>query len=73
MHTASGHTQAFGDLRDTPIGLDGDTRRAVIDELQGVLADHLALYLTYLKHHWTEPKSSTNPSVEAIAACARQG
>ena len=45
MHTTSGHTRAFGDLRDTPIGMDGDTRRAVISELQGILADHLALTL----------------------------
>jgi DNA-binding ferritin-like protein len=51
--TISGVTQQFDELRDTPIGLSGDARRAVITALQPVLADHFALYLLYKKHHWT--------------------
>jgi starvation-inducible DNA-binding protein len=45
--------QAVGELLDTPIGLSGGSRRAVIGALTPVLADHLALYLLYKKHHWT--------------------
>jgi starvation-inducible DNA-binding protein len=45
--------RAFDELVDTPVGLPGEARRAVIDALQPVLADHLALYLAYKKHHWT--------------------
>jgi starvation-inducible DNA-binding protein len=57
--SASGHDalharpRAFDELEDTPVGLAGPGRRAVIDALQPVLADHLALYLLYKKHHWT--------------------
>jgi starvation-inducible DNA-binding protein len=45
--------RAMDELEDTPVGLSGAARRAVIDALQPVLADHLTLYLLYKKHHWT--------------------
>jgi starvation-inducible DNA-binding protein len=45
--------QAFDELRDTPVGLSGEARRAVIGALQPLIADHVALYLLYKKHHWT--------------------
>jgi starvation-inducible DNA-binding protein len=53
MTTLRTESQAIDELRDTPIGLPGEARRAVIAELQAVLADHIALYLLYKKHHWT--------------------
>ena len=53
MTTISRVTQEFDELRDTPVGLSGEARRAVIAAMQPVLADHLALYLLYKKHHWT--------------------
>jgi starvation-inducible DNA-binding protein len=53
MTTARGEIQAFDTLHDTPVGLPGDARRGMIAALQPVLADHLALYLLYKKHHWT--------------------
>jgi starvation-inducible DNA-binding protein len=45
--------RAFDDLEDIPMGLSGETRRAVIKALEPVLADHLALYLLYKTRHWT--------------------
>ncbi|MFI5529436.1 Dps family protein [Kitasatospora sp. NPDC051853] len=45
-------TQAFGTLKQLPIGLGHDTRLYACQRLNRVLADTQILYSLYKKHHW---------------------
>ena len=44
--------QAYGTLKDLPIGLDGNARTQSVATLNQVLADTMTLRDMYKKHHW---------------------
>jgi len=44
--------QAFGTLRQLPIGLSAEAREESADILNRILADTAILYALYKKHHW---------------------
>ncbi|MFJ9642190.1 Dps family protein [Streptomyces sp. NPDC004244] len=52
LHQKGGETQAFGTLKQLPIGLGHDTRMYACQRLNQVLADTQILYALYKKHHW---------------------
>ncbi|MEV0536497.1 DNA starvation/stationary phase protection protein [Kitasatospora sp. NPDC050463] len=52
LHQKGGETQAFGTLKQLPIGLGHDTRMYACQRLNRVLADTQILYSLYKKHHW---------------------
>lgn len=52
LHQKGAETQAFGTLKQLPIGLGHDTRMYACQRLNRVLADTQILYSLYKKHHW---------------------
>ncbi len=44
--------QAFGTLKELPLGLDSNVRSASVDSLNQTLADTMTLRDLYKKHHW---------------------
>ncbi|WP_371675940.1 Dps family protein [Streptomyces sp. NBC_01276] len=52
LHQKGAETQAFGTLKQLPIGLGHDTRMYGCQRLNRVLADTQILYSLYKKHHW---------------------
>lgn len=44
--------QAFGTLKDLPLGLEDNARAASVASLNQVLADTIAIRDLYKKHHW---------------------
>ncbi|MFD7836381.1 Dps family protein [Streptomyces sp. NPDC059761] len=52
LHQKGAQTQAFGTLKQLPIGLGHDTRMYACQRLNRALADTQILYSLYKKHHW---------------------
>lgn len=52
LHQRGREIQPYGTVRDLPIGLDAEARRRSAEMLNGVLADTIALFQLYKKHHW---------------------
>ncbi|MFD3335941.1 Dps family protein [Streptomyces sp. NPDC058700] len=52
LHQKGAETQAFGTLKQLPIGLGHDTRMYACQRLNRVLADTQILHSLYKKHHW---------------------
>ena len=45
-------TQAFGEPKSVPLGLDDNARSASVASLNQILADTMAIRDLYKKHHW---------------------
>ncbi|MGW0120815.1 Dps family protein [Streptomyces sp. NPDC003327] len=52
LHQKGVETQAFGTLKQLPIGLGHDARMYACQRLNRVLADTQILHSLYKKHHW---------------------
>ena len=52
LHQKGAETQAFGTLKQLPIGLGHDTRMYACQRLNRLLADTQILHSLYKKHHW---------------------
>ncbi|MGH3321349.1 MAG: Dps family protein [Streptosporangiaceae bacterium] len=52
LHQHGGEIQAFGTVRQFPLGLSYDARMYSCQRLNRVLADTQILYALYKKHHW---------------------
>jgi starvation-inducible DNA-binding protein len=52
LHQAGRELQAFGTVKQLPIGLSRDTRMYSCQRLNRILADTQMLYALYKKHHW---------------------
>jgi len=52
LHQRGREVQAYGTVRNLPIGLDAEARKANADLLNQILADTITLYSMYKKHHW---------------------
>lgn len=52
LHQHGREVQAFGTVRQFPLGLSADARRYSCQRLNRVLADTQILYGLYKKHHW---------------------
>ncbi len=52
LHQRGPILQQYGALRNIPTGLDEETRKQSIDNLNQVLADTIMLASMYKKHHW---------------------
>ncbi|MBZ6074846.1 Dps family protein [Microvirga puerhi] len=52
LHQHGREIQAFGTVRQFPIGLSYDTRLYSCERLNRILADSQILYALYKKHHW---------------------
>src|SRR5437660_22574 len=52
LHQRGPEIQAYGTLRNLPIGLDAGARKQSCELLNQVLADSIILYNLYKKHHW---------------------
>jgi starvation-inducible DNA-binding protein len=52
LHQQGGELQAFGTVKQLPIGLSRDTRMYSCQRLNRILADTQMLYALYKKHHW---------------------
>jgi starvation-inducible DNA-binding protein len=52
LHQAGTQIQAFGTIRQFPIGLAGEARLYSCQRLNQLLADTQILYALYKKHHW---------------------
>lgn len=52
LHQEDREVQAFGSLRQFPIGLSFETRMYSCERLNQVLADTQILHALYKKHHW---------------------
>lgn len=52
LHQRSGEIQAFGSVRQFPLGLSHEARMYSCQRLNRVLADTQILYALYKKHHW---------------------
>ncbi|MFI0353276.1 Dps family protein [Actinomadura sp. 9N407] len=52
LHQKGRELQAFGTVKQLPIGLSHDTRMYSCQRLNRILADTQMLYSLYKKHHW---------------------
>lgn len=52
LHQSSQEIQAFGTVRQLPIGLPEEVRAYSCERLNQVLADSQILFALYKKHHW---------------------
>src|ERR1700754_5014436 len=52
LHQHGKEIQAFGTVRQFPVGLSADTRLYSCQRLNQLLADTQILYALYKKHHW---------------------
>jgi starvation-inducible DNA-binding protein len=52
LHQKGRELQAFGTVKQLPIGLSHDTRMYACQRLNRILADTQMLYALYKKHHW---------------------
>jgi len=52
LHQHGKEIQAFGTVRQFPLGLSHDARRYSCQRLNQLLADTQILYAFYKKHHW---------------------
>ena len=52
LHQRGREVQAYGTVRNLPIGLDAAARKANAELLNQILADTITLYSMYKKHHW---------------------
>ena len=52
LHQAGREIQAFGTVRQFPLGLSHDARLYSCERLNQLLADTQILYALYKKHHW---------------------
>ena len=52
LHQRGPILQEYGSLRNIPTGLDEETRKQSVDNLNQVLADTIMLASMYKKHHW---------------------
>lgn len=52
LHQKGAEIQAFGTVRQFPLGLSYDTRMYSCQRLNKLLADTQILYALYKKHHW---------------------
>src|SRR5712671_89805 len=52
LHQHGREIQAFGTVRQFPLGLSRDTRLYSCQRLNQILADSQILYALYKKHHW---------------------
>ncbi|MFE0377595.1 Dps family protein [Streptomyces inhibens] len=52
LHQKGHELQAYGTVKQLPIGLSHDTRRYSCQRLNRILADTQMLYGLYKKHHW---------------------
>src|ERR1700754_1527980 len=52
LHQHGGEVQAFGTVRQFPLGLSRDARLYSCQRLNRALADSQILYALYKKHHW---------------------
>jgi len=52
LHQHGKEIQAFGSVRQFPLGLTRDTRLYSCQRLNQILADSQILYALYKKHHW---------------------
>ncbi|WP_183540944.1 DNA starvation/stationary phase protection protein [Microbispora sp. NBRC 16548] len=52
LHQRGTEIQAFGTVRDFPVGLPRETREYSCQRLNQILADSQILYNLYKKHHW---------------------
>jgi starvation-inducible DNA-binding protein len=52
LHQKGAEIQAFGSVRQFPLGLSYDTRMYSCQRLNMLLADTQILYALYKKHHW---------------------
>ena len=52
LHQHSQEIQAFGSVRQFPLGLSHDARMYSCERLNRILADAQILYGLYKKHHW---------------------
>ncbi|WP_433497553.1 Dps family protein [Sphaerimonospora sp. CA-214678] len=52
LHQQGVEIQAFGTVRDFPVGMSRETRDYSCQQLNQILADTQILYSLYKKHHW---------------------
>src|SRR6059058_2522657 len=52
LHQHGEEIQAFGTVRQFPLGLSHDARLYSCQRLNQILADSQILYALYKKHHW---------------------
>ncbi|WP_055479586.1 Dps family protein [Sphaerimonospora mesophila] len=52
LHQQGVEIQAFGTVRDFPVGMSRETRDYSCQRLNQILADSQILYSLYKKHHW---------------------
>lgn len=52
LHQRGTEIQAFGTVRDFPVGMSRETREYSCQRLNQILADTQILYSLYKKHHW---------------------
>lgn len=52
LHQSGREIQAFGTVRQFPVGLSYDARMYSCERLNALLADTQILYALYKKHHW---------------------
>jgi starvation-inducible DNA-binding protein len=52
LHQKGREIQAFGSVRQLPVGLSYDARMYSCERLNRILADTLILHSLYKKHHW---------------------
>jgi len=52
LHQRGREVQAYGTVRNLPLGLAAEARKENADLLNQILADTITLYSMYKKHHW---------------------
>src|SRR6476469_507796 len=52
LHQRGQEIQAYGTLRDLPVGVSKEGRQQNVALLNQLLADTITLYSMYKKHHW---------------------